>query len=89
MDAISQTPFSSAFSLMKISKKFVPKGPIYNIPWLVQIMIGRRPGAKPISEPMMVSLLTHICVTQPKWVNSLATVSEWLCLMAFFYAKVI
>ena len=27
-----------------------------------------RPGDKPLSEPMMVSLLTHICVTRPKWV---------------------
>ena len=27
------------------------------------------PGDKPLSEPMMVSLLTHICVTRPQWVN--------------------
>ena len=33
-------------------------------------MAWRRPGAKPLSEPMMVSLLTHICVTRPQWVNS-------------------
>ena len=26
---------------------------------------------KPLSEPMMVSLLTHICVTRPQWVNGL------------------
>ena len=25
---------------------------------------------KPLSEPMMVSLPTHICVTRPRWVNS-------------------
>ena len=24
---------------------------------------------KPLSEPMMVSLLTHICVTRPQWAN--------------------
>ena len=53
----------------KISLKFVPKGPINNIPALVQIMAWRRPGDKPLSEPMMVSLLTHICVTRPQWVN--------------------
>ena len=53
----------------KISLKFVPKGPINNIPALVQIMDWRRPGDKPLSEPMMVSLLTHICVTRPQWVN--------------------
>ena len=53
----------------KFSLKFVPKGPINNIPALVQIMAWRRPGDKPLSEPVMVSLLTHICVTWPQWVN--------------------
>ena len=53
----------------KISLKFVPKGPINNIPALVQIMAWRRPGNKPLSELMLVSLLTHICVTRPQWVN--------------------
>ena len=52
---------------LKISLKFVPKGPINNIPSLVQIMAWRRAGDKPLSEPMMVSLLTHICVTRPQW----------------------
>ena len=55
--------------LIKISLKFVPKGPINNIPALVQIMAWRRSGDKPLSEPMAVSLLTHICVTRPQWVN--------------------
>ena len=49
--------------------KFVPKGPINNNPALVQIMAWSRSGDKPLSEPMMVSLLTHICVTRPQWVN--------------------
>ena len=53
---------------LKISLKFVPKGPINNIPALVQIMAWRRPGGKPLSEPMIVSLPTHICVTRPQWV---------------------
>ena len=53
---------------IKISLKFVP---ISTIPSLVQIMVWRRPGANPLSEPMMVSLLTHICVTRPQWVNIL------------------
>ena len=56
---------------IKISLKFVPKGPIINIPALVQIMAWCRPGDKPLSEPMMVSLLTHICVTRPQWVNEI------------------
>ena len=57
---------------IRISLKFVPKGPINNIPALVQIMAWRCPGDKPLSEPVMVSLLTHICVTRSQWVNSLA-----------------
>ena len=32
-------------------------------------MAWRRPGDKPLSEPMMVRLPTHICVTRPQWVN--------------------
>ena len=52
----------------EISLKFVPKGPIDNIPAMVQIMAWRRPGDKPLSEPMMVNLLTYICVTRPQWV---------------------
>ena len=44
-------------------------GPINNIPTLVQIMAWRRPGDKPLSETIMVRLLTHICVTRPQWVN--------------------
>ena len=55
--------------LIKISLKFVPKGPINNNPALVQIMVWRRSGDKPLSEPMMVSLLTHICVTRPQWIK--------------------
>ena len=53
---------------IKISLKFVPKGPINNIPAMVQIMAWHRPGNKPLSEPMVVSLLTHICITRPQWV---------------------
>ena len=32
-------------------------------------MAWRRPGDKPLSEPMIVSLMTHICVTCPQWVK--------------------
>ena len=56
---------------IKISLKFVPNGLIKYFASLVQIMASRRPGDKPLSEPMMVNLLTHICVTRPQWVNSL------------------
>ena len=40
-----------------------------NIPALVQMMAWRRPGDKPLFEPMVVWLSTHICVTQPQWVK--------------------
>ena len=33
-------------------------------------MAWRRPGDKPLSEPMMFSLLMHVCVTQLQWVNT-------------------
>ena len=61
---------------IKISLKFVPKGPINNIPALVQIMAWRRSSDKPLSEPMMVSLLTHMCITRPQWVEE-RHLSSW------------
>ena len=48
---------------IQFSLKFVPKGPIDNIPALVQIMAWHRIGAKPLSEPM------HICGTRGRWVK--------------------
>ena len=55
---------------IKISLKFVPMGPINNIPALVQTMAWCRPGDKPLSEPMMVRSPMHICITQPQWVKT-------------------
>ena len=75
MAAFSQTTLSNAFSneniriSTKYSLKFVPYGLINNILALVLIMARRRPGDKPLSEPMLVSSLTHICVTRSQWVN--------------------
>ena len=88
MDAISQTTFSNAFSWMKMFE-FRLKFHWSLFPWvqltifqsaMVQIMAWCRPGDKPLSEPMMVSLLTHICVTRPQWVNHtkpIAVVFTW------------
>ena len=45
---------------LKVSLKPVPKVQINNIPALVQIMAWRRLAAKPLSEPMLGSLLMHI-----------------------------
>ena len=84
MVAISQTTFWNEFSILNenvwitinISLKIVPMGPIDNIPALVQIMVWRRPGDKPLSEPMMVRLATNICVTRPQWVNLIFSGSQ-------------
>ena len=74
--AIFQTTLLNEFSWMKMYKfrlrfhwSLFPQ--INNIPALVQIMAWRRPGVKPLSEPMMVNLLRHLCVTRPQWVNSM------------------
>ena len=53
---------------LKISLKFVPKIRINSISAFVQIMAWRRPGYKPSSE-ILVSLLTHICVSRPHVTN--------------------
>ena len=50
----------NAWISINISLKFVPRGPINNIPTLVQVMAWRRPGDKPLLEPMMVRLPTHM-----------------------------
>ena len=42
---------------LNISLKFVPEVRINDIPALAQMMAWRRPGDKPLSEPMLVSLL--------------------------------
>ena len=69
--------FSNAFSWMKLwefgsiktSLKIVLWGLVNNIPTLVQIMGWRRPSVKPLSEPMIVGLYTHIGATRPQWVR--------------------
>ena len=72
MAAVLQTTLSNAFSWMKMLEFrlgfhwFVPKGPINNNLALVQITAWHLPGGKQLSEPMMVCLLKHICVTRPQ-----------------------
>ena len=63
---------------IKISLKFVPRGPINYIQALVQKMAWRRPGDKPLSEPMVLKLRTHICVTRPQWVKTFNEKTIWL-----------
>ena len=78
MAAISQTTIWNAFSWMKIYEfrlkfhrsLFLRVALTIFQHWLVKIMAWRRPGDKPLSEPMMVRLPTHICVSRPQWVNT-------------------
>ena len=65
---------------INISLKFVSMGPINNFLALVQVMAWRRPGDKPLSKPMMISLLTHICVTRPQWAKAQIMKSISLCI---------
>ena len=54
------------YILIQIPLKFVAMGPINNMPTMVQIMAWCRSGDKPLSEPMMASLLlffTHYAST--------------------------
>ena len=84
IDAIWQTTFD-IFLLNKnvwipiaIPLKFVTKDPVNNIPALIQILAWRRPGDKPLSEPIVVSLTKHICVTWPQEVNGMFVGSCWV-----------
>ena len=48
----------------------------------------RRPGDKPLSESVMVSLPTHICVIRPQWVKAtlviiLFHIQHHLCRMSY------
>ena len=54
---------------IKTSLKFAPKGPIDNILTLAHMMVWSRPGDNPLSEPVMVSLLTQKRAIRPHWVN--------------------
>ena len=56
--------------LINIILHFVPLVSINNISALVKIMAWHRPGDKPLSEPIMVRLPTHIFVIRPQWVNT-------------------
>ena len=84
MDAISFLNKNGRISF-EISLKFVLKGSIANIPALVQIMAWRHPGDKPLSEPMMISLPAHICVTRPQWMKCLENLDR-LSLQGYLFS---
>ena len=74
LDAILQTTFSNAFFLMKMYWFPFPFHwgwfPRIQLTMLIQIMDWRLVGAKPLTEPKMVRLSTHLYVTRPQWVNA-------------------
>ena len=55
--------------LIQISFRYVPRGSINDKPGLAQIMAWCQRGNKPLSKPLWLYLLTHTCVTRPRWVN--------------------
>ena len=73
MAPISQTIFANAYTflnenvLLSISLKFIPNGPISNIPALVQIMAWRRPGH--YLNQYWPHSLTHVCGIRSRWVK--------------------
>ena len=68
-DDILKSIFLKENVLISLKISFVAKVWIKNIPALVQIMAWRWPGDNPLSEPVMVRLLMHICVIRPQWVK--------------------
>ena len=76
MAAFSETTLSNAFSSMKILDfrlkfhwRLFLRFQLTIYFSMVKIMAWRRPGDKPLSEPIMVSCPTHICVTRSQWVK--------------------
>ena len=79
MVAIFQTTFSNEFSWMKMY--------YHGLKFHWNVLLGVQTGAKPLSEPMMINVLTHMCVTRPQWINKCAILSKcdfnfWRCLLS-------
>ena len=77
---------------IKISLKFVPKGPINNILVLVQIMAWRRPGDKALSESMIDYRRIYVSfgINELKLVlvgNTTVTHSVWPLLMTWWHVE--
>ena len=51
-------------------------------------MACHRPGNKPVAEPVIVSLLTHICVIRPQLVNKMGPKAFYTDLLfgSFFWS---
>ena len=77
MTAIFQTTYSNAFSWMKIVVFWWQFH--WNLFPKVQLTIFQHwTGAKPLSEPMVMISLTHICITWPQWVKDFREIACWV-----------
>ena len=71
--AISQMTFPNAFSLMKMEQFHLT----FSLKFVLKVQTKSQEGIRSftdnysLSEPMMVSLPTHICVTWPQWVKKM------------------
>ena len=85
-DNIPKGNFFNESALIEQIKSLKFVGTTNNIVALVQIIAWSRPSDTLLFEPVIVSLLTHICVIQPQWIYNayLQTVAYWnvscLCL---------
>ena len=70
---ISQMTFPNAFSLMKMEQFHLT----FSLKFVLKVQTKSQEGIQSftdnysLSEPMMVSLPTHICVTWPQWVKKM------------------
>ena len=55
---------------IRVSSKFVAKGPIDNTSVLVRVMALHRTGDKSLPEPMLTISPSHICGIMEKWVKT-------------------
>ena len=63
---------------------------VQNFRELFQLMAWHRSDDNPLFEPMMVSLLTHICVTRLQWVKPFSQLSKFHdSLFMFLYTSLV
>ena len=56
--------------LLRFHWSLLPMGSVKYVSALVQIMTWHRPCNRPLTEPMMVIFLTHMCITWPLLLNN-------------------
>ena len=66
---------------IRILLNFIPKGSINNNPTLVQIMAWRRPGDKPLSEPMIFYWHIYVSLNLNELMLSLMSLWYSLCIL--------